>query len=134
MNHKGTITSWHDDKGYGFISPRAGGGEVFVHVSAFDAGGRRPQIGDVVRYGVSTDSRGRVRAARAAIRGAPGSAKRESTTSALPPIFVVGFLAVIGGAAITSAIPTLIPPLYLVVSALTFTVYALDKSAARRGA
>jgi len=30
MRIKGKITSWHDDKGYGFVTPLAGGKTVFI--------------------------------------------------------------------------------------------------------
>ncbi|MBN2702600.1 MAG: cold shock domain-containing protein [Pontiellaceae bacterium] len=32
---RGTITTWNDEKGFGFISPLSGGERVFVHIKAF---------------------------------------------------------------------------------------------------
>lgn len=48
-------------------------------------------------------------------------------------LVAVSFLAVVGGAAWASAIPSLLLPLYLVLSIVTFAAYALDKRAAQRG-
>ena len=50
MRHHGTLTRWNDARGFGFIAPAGGKGEIFVHVSAFPADGRRPQVGEVVSY------------------------------------------------------------------------------------
>lgn len=62
MEVRGTLKSWNDDKGFGFIRPEAGGAEVFAHISVV-RGDRRPQAGDRVLYVLATDERGRARAA-----------------------------------------------------------------------
>lgn len=47
---KGTLRTWNDDRGYGFIAPRDGGRELFVHISAFPRDGSRPTVGETLTY------------------------------------------------------------------------------------
>ncbi|MES9852422.1 MAG: cold shock domain-containing protein [Candidatus Thiodiazotropha sp. L084R] len=42
MKKKGKISSWNDDKGFGFIVPLDGGNRTFVHIKAFANRARRP--------------------------------------------------------------------------------------------
>ncbi|MGN7870780.1 cold-shock protein [Paracoccus sp. 22332] len=36
---RGTVKWFNSDKGYGFIAPEAGGGDVFVHITAVQRAG-----------------------------------------------------------------------------------------------
>ena len=69
MRTKGKITSWNDGKGYGFISPLSGGKQVFIHINAFSNRNRRPEIGQVVTYGISSDKQGCPCAVKATLAG-----------------------------------------------------------------
>jgi uncharacterized membrane protein YsdA (DUF1294 family)/cold shock CspA family protein len=130
---KGKIASWNDEKGYGFISTFERGDRVFAHIKAFESRGRRPAVGDVVTFSMSTDTRGRPCAKEATIAGVPKTAKPKQA-SAMSDVMAVGFLLFVVGAVLASAIPAPILLFYLIVSAATFGAYALDKSAAKRGA
>ena len=130
---KGKIASWNDEKGYGFISPLAGGDRTFVHIKAFANRARRPMVGDVVTYSVSADARGRLRAEDAAIAGVPGKVKPRQPSGFLDLLLASVFLLVVAGAVWLSAIPMPILIVYLVFSLATFAAYALDKSAAEKG-
>lgn len=138
MRARGRVASWNDDRGYGFITPEAGGERVFVHIKAFAQRRRRPVVGDRVRYAATVDRRGRPRAARAAIAGgrqAAGSgSRRRVPAGAMARLSAVGFVLGVGAAALVSAIPPAVLLFYVVISVLTFAVYAWDKAAARRGA
>ena len=133
MRIKGKISTWNDDRGYGFISPLAGGGQTFVHIKAFANRARRPAVGDVVTYAVTTDARGRPCAAQVTIAGVPAATKSRAPRGVLSHVLALGFLLFVGGAVLLSAIPFPILPLYLIVSAATYAVYALDKMAADKG-
>ena len=58
---KGEIVRWNDDRGFGFIKSADYQGDVFVHVSKFKKGYRRPQVGDKVEFQVE-ESNGKTNA------------------------------------------------------------------------
>ncbi|MBA8826154.1 CspA family cold shock protein [Saccharopolyspora lacisalsi] len=56
---QGTVKWFNDDKGFGFISPNDGGGDVFVHHSSIDATGFRSLTeGQQVSYEVTQSPKG----------------------------------------------------------------------------
>lgn len=133
MRRKGKIASWNDEKGYGFISPFEGSDQIFVHITAFESRGRQPEVGDVVTFSKSTDARGRACAKGATIAGVPKTTKPKQS-GAVSNWIAAGFILIVVGAVLVSAIPMPILPLYVVFSLVTFGAYAFDKSAAKRGA
>ena len=68
MELQGTLKSWNDAKGFGFIRPAAAGEDVFVHISAV-RGDQRPQVGEAVAYVAGRDERGRLRAEHMRVAG-----------------------------------------------------------------
>lgn len=76
---KGKLTTWKDDRGFGFIQPADGGKDIFLHISALRGAGRRPKVGDTILYERGTAPDGKVRAARASIQGV--AARRPFTQS-----------------------------------------------------
>jgi CspA family cold shock protein len=53
---KGTVKWFNTTKGYGFITPEAGGPDVFVHISAVErAGLRELRDGQAVSYELIAD-------------------------------------------------------------------------------
>ncbi|MGB7412745.1 MAG: cold shock domain-containing protein [Thermosynechococcaceae cyanobacterium] len=97
MQNKGRLTSWKDNRGFGFIKPDNGGKDVFLHISVLQQAGRRPKVGDVILYEHVTESNGKVRAARASIQGvAPqslGMKRKPKRRGLLKSLAGVGFLA-----------------------------------------
>jgi uncharacterized membrane protein YsdA (DUF1294 family)/cold shock CspA family protein len=134
MRSKGRIASWNDEKGYGFITPLAGGKQVFIHVRAFSNRNRRPEVGNVVTYGISKDKQGRACAAKATLAGDKLKQKAPQRRSPLAIPFALLFLCAVGVSVLTGHLPVLIIIAYATLSVITFVAYALDKSAARRGA
>lgn len=64
---KGRLSSWKDDKGFGFIKPESGTADVFVHTHDFGNIHRHPRVGDVVFYQAIQDKSGKLRAAEVRI-------------------------------------------------------------------
>lgn len=94
MEQRGTLKSWNDQKGFGFIRPEQGGEDVFAHISAVH-GERRPLAGDRVLYVSGRDPQGRLRAEhlrldapltldQPAIRQRPGSQCKPAEQQARP--------------------------------------------------
>ncbi|SCK09032.1 cold-shock DNA-binding protein family [Variovorax sp. HW608] len=50
MTLVGKLISWNDERGFGFIAPRDGGRELFVHISAFPRDDSRPTVGETLTY------------------------------------------------------------------------------------
>jgi len=134
MRTKGKITSWNDEKGFGFITPNAAGKQVFVHIKAFSNRNRRPEINQLVTYVLSTDKQGRPCAVKATLAGDRLPKKTKRKNGSLSVIGAAFFLFIVGVSVLTAKIPPLILALYMVVSLLTFIIYSVDKSAAKKGA
>ena len=130
MRHQGRITSWKDEQGYGFITPKGGGSPVFVHIKSFARRHRRPVGNEIVSYEMASDARGRAQAARVAFVDSREPAA-PSGRGNVALILTAAFLAFVAGATLAGDLPPAVPGLYLVASALAFLVYARDKSAAR---
>ena len=134
MRTKGRIASWNDDKGYGFIAPLDGGKQIFIHVSALGNRHRRPEVNEVVSYSLSKDARGRICAANATLAGDKLINKAPRRGNGLSMLAAVVFLIAVAGSAMIGPLPIAVPIAYLLMSLVAFVAYALDKSAARRGA
>lgn len=133
MKAKGTIASWDDDKGYGFISPVGSKGRVFVHIKAFRDRARRPVVGDEVTYVLSEDEQGRSRASEAVIAGVGYGQGRQPPIKIWPYATAGLYLALVAVTVWVAAMPTMIFYGYLGLSLLTAIVYAYDKWAAKDG-
>lgn len=66
---KGTLKTWKEDRGFGFIKPDNGGKDIFIHISALKGVSRRPITGDIIYYQSVKDSRGKFKAINATIEG-----------------------------------------------------------------
>ena len=62
MRFEGTLKTWNDDRGFGFIEPAQGGQEIFVHVKAFGPRVRRPQVRQLLSFEIEPGPKGSKRA------------------------------------------------------------------------
>ena len=134
MRARGKITSWNDQKGPAFLPPAAARKQVFGHIQAFSNRTRRPEIGELVSFALSADRQGRPCAVKATYAGERLHNESKQKNDYLPVTGAVLFLFIVGVAALTARIPHFIFAFYLAASLLALVMYALDKSAARKGA
>ena len=78
MRLTGTLRTWNDERGFGFIAPTHGGAELFVHVSAFPRDGTRPTAGEKLSYELGRGRDGRQQAMNV-VRQAVGTGNRRNT-------------------------------------------------------
>ncbi|MEA3277555.1 MAG: cold shock domain-containing protein [Pseudomonadota bacterium] len=62
MRFDGTLTKWDDDRGFGFITPRQGDRQVFVHISAFPRNEQRPRLHESLSFEIESNNEGKKRA------------------------------------------------------------------------
>ncbi|WP_332823844.1 cold shock and DUF1294 domain-containing protein [Ramlibacter sp.] len=137
MRFEGTLKTWNDDRGFGFIEPDQGGGEVFVHIKAFPRT-MRPQLAQRVSFEVERDAKGkkRARSVAAVLQPRPAARTRQrgpaqwgTATLLAIPAFLLLCLAV----ALAWRPSGWFAAAYAALSVVTFVMYAADKSAARSG-
>ena len=136
MRFDGTLTSWNEERGFGFISPAQGGDEVFVHIKAIVNQDGRPQVGQLYSFEVEIGPQGKKRATKVLpVRALKIVAtRRESPTQwGTATLFVIpAFLLQYVVLAFTWRPPTLFALVYVGASLITFAAYAIDKAAASR--
>lgn len=145
----GTLIKWKDEDGFGFIRPKDGGKDVFLHISDIRDATRRPQEKDTIYYRRTVDATGKSRACDAFILGARrqrmGSGAYRNGRSAtlskawqdafpLSQLVILSVLPLIGIVHLSWVIRNPLPIVaYPAMSAVTFALYADDKSRAKRG-
>ncbi|WOH38967.1 excalibur calcium-binding domain-containing protein [Thalassotalea fonticola] len=67
--NRGQLTSWHEDKGFGFIKCDALNKDVFIHISTVKHMSRSPKISDFIYFEVEQQSDGKLRACHCRIEG-----------------------------------------------------------------
>jgi uncharacterized membrane protein YsdA (DUF1294 family)/cold shock CspA family protein len=138
MRLQGTLKSWNDDRGFGFIEPAQGGQEIFVHVKAFPGGSGRPQVGQALTFEVELGPNGKKRAHSVQYPVRPRGARRQRAESPAPwtaprVLAIPAFIGLCAYVAHTWGMRPAIPAVYVVASIVAFFAYAFDKAAAVRG-
>ncbi|MUK93413.1 DUF1294 domain-containing protein [Aliivibrio fischeri] len=122
---KGRVVEWNDSKGYGFISALNGELKVFLHISTLKNKNRRPKIGDEVSFDINEEIKGRFNANNVSIAGV--------NTIPSTIMFCVIYLVLASVALVMLNGEKMFLVLYLGMSLLTYTMYAVDKNAAKKG-
>jgi uncharacterized membrane protein YsdA (DUF1294 family)/cold shock CspA family protein len=119
------IAEWDNQKGYGFL--QVGNGRVFLHRRDFAEHHKRPAVGDVIRFTVGLDARGRTCAQNAVHVNDGGRIT-------LPAVLVLVCLLVLPAFALyrIRADSRWVGAMVLVMSAISYWCYALDKGRARK--
>ena len=129
----GVVTTWNDDRGFGFIRPDGGGHDVFLHFTAVPRGAARPYQGQHLTYELEQDEKGKTRA----VHAEPVLVAERADPVTRPTSVVVGAGSILAFAAVYLVahwrwqVPWTIAGIYLALSILTFVLYAADKRAAQ---
>ena len=146
MQALGKVVEWNDERGFGFINPVNGdtpGTKLFFHIRDYRQQGRRPEVGELVRYRAQ-QSDGKWKAVdvhRAAARthvsaspssgsNKPGHPRPISFDILLVAVYLLGV-----GWTIHRGHPPVETWFFLVAAWLfTYIAYAVDKHAAQKNA
>ncbi len=124
---QGRVVKWNDQRGFGFVSPEAGGDDVFIHISDFPRDVRRPAKGDRVVFVRDTTAR-RPKASSARLLGLSAPQWSRTATVATSLVTFVYGIALLG---VIHLPPVLLG--YMTLSLLTFFFFWADKKRAERG-
>lgn len=144
MRLEGTLKSWNDDRGFGFIEPAQGGQDIFLHISAFPRGAGRPVPGQRLTFEVGLNAEGKKQARRIELLALPTLAQRrmaERSQQRDAPVpwtlasgaVLLAFAVLCGVIAFRWGLPGWVLLAYGVGSVVCFLAYAFDKSAAVAG-
>ncbi|MFN6564748.1 MAG: DUF1294 domain-containing protein [Nostoc sp. ChiSLP01] len=146
--HKGKLTTWKDDQGFGFIRSSESSQDVFLHITALKETNHRPQVGDVICYQLKVNQDGKMRACNAFIEKVASKPISKTSSSRIEKetfkfkaksylifeVLLLCFLPSLGALHFALTTFNLTPLiLYLLMSFLTFVLYANDKFRAKQG-
>ena len=131
----GVVTTWNDDRGFGFIKPDDGGRDIFLHFTAVPRGAARPYQGQQLTFELEQDDKGKMRA----VHAEPVITSERAAPTTRPTSVVVGIGAILAFVAVYLVagwrwgMPLTVAGYYVALSILAFAMYAADKRAAQRG-
>jgi uncharacterized membrane protein YsdA (DUF1294 family)/cold shock CspA family protein len=131
----GVVTTWNDDRGFGFIKPDDGSRDIFLHFTAVPRGSARPYAGQHLTFELERDEKGKTRA----VHAEPVITTERAAPTVRPTSAVVGIASILGFVTIFLVagwrwgMPLSVAALYVALSILAFAMYVADKRAAQRG-
>ena len=128
---QGQVIRWHDEKGFGFIQPDAGGKQVFFHIRVVRGRRGRPAQSDLVSFSSSIDAQGRLQADQV-VYARPKTAVQHPLTSRRGVTAVV-LLSTVIGLFLFANLPIEILGWLLLLNLITYAVYRQDKRKAQQG-
>ncbi len=139
MRLAGTLVTWNDDRGFGFIALDRDQSQIFVHISAFPACSGRPKVQQWLTFEIEQTAEGKQRAKNIELYRPEAQKQATREPSSAPASskawYVLGaFLLLWCVMALSRTVwPGFFPP-YVLMSVLCFAAYAFDKRAAETGA
>lgn len=124
---RGIIRTWKDEKGFGFITPDTGGGDVFFHATQVVGRHKRPSENMVVYFNVKRDEQQRLQAVNIHLESEP------ITPIVVSLLIISIFFALIGVVVFIRLLPAWVLLAYLSMSAITYFMYGNDKTRAVTG-
>lgn len=135
----GKIIEWDDARGFGFIRSHGDERRLFFHIRDYRRSGRRPEVGEFVRFQVSRQADGRwcaqdvdrvAQRRRGAVRRAV-SADAPRVGWIAVAMLIVGYAVLLAWSLAMGRMPGAVVAAMPVLSVITWLVYAADKRAAR---
>ncbi len=133
VRKKGILTTWNNDKGYGFITPIGETKEIFIHISEYQG---HPLLNDQLSFTLSKDKSGRDCAINAIKfhKAKLTPTKKDTNTVGILSIFSITiFYLILFYFTKESSIQIYIIPYYIMISIFTFFIYSKDKDYAEAG-
>ena len=130
---KGILTTWYDDKGYGFITPVGEKKEIFIHISEFQG---HPLLNDRISFTLSKDKSGRdcaLNAIKFDKAKLVAETQQTNNITMLSFFIITIFYLILFYLTQDKKIEIYTIPYYLLISTLTFFIYAKDKDFSQDG-
>lgn len=137
MRYNGTLSEWNDERGFGFVTVAGTGARHFMHIRAFQAGGRRPVIGDRVTFELQAQENGRPPAAVAVRLAGEKAAARPAAPKdrrfAVDWTIALLQMLALGAALFSARLPGWVGLLIIIGSFIAFVMFNIDKRRAEQG-
>ena len=133
IRKKGIITTWNDNKGYGFITPLGEKKEIFIHVTEFRG---HPSINDKIIFTLSKDKNGRecaINATRFSKIKLTLEEEEPNHINILSIFLISIFYLMLFYFSTKGTLKISIIPYYISMGILTFFIYSTDKNYAKEG-